>query len=454
MTDSGQRGVTQPPRDVFRHPGFLRFWSAETVSGFGDYITVLALQVLVVTTLAGTAVDVGLLGASRWLPYLLFGLVLGVLIDRRRRRPVLIATDLGCAVLLTLVPVLWWLGWLSLPVVLAIAFAYGTLTLMNDSASQSYLPRLVPRTDLLAANARLDQSAAVAQTSGPLVGGALIAALTAPLAILADVASYLVSALTLSRIRVEEPVAVPATVRRNLFGELAEGLRWVYRHRMLAPQAIAGHGWFLFHSIVGTVFVPFVLLGLGLDALQLGITLAAAGIGALVGSFYSARLGIRWGAGRAIVLSNALMPLGWIVIALAPMSAMAIGRSAVGTAGDNVTGDGTGGIVIGGGAAGGAVTVVAVLCLGQFLYGLAMGLENANSMGYRQSVTPDSLQGRMNTSIRSVNRAVIVVGAPLGGILADTIGYRETLWIGIAGFVVVAIGLGLSPFRRARHGDS
>ncbi|GAA3727899.1 MFS transporter [Leifsonia bigeumensis] len=445
MTDPDEREAAQSPRDVFRHPGFVRFWTAETVSGFGDYVTVLALQVLVVTTLSGTAVDVGLLGASRWLPYLLFGLVLGVLIDRRRRRPVLIATDLGCAVLLALIPLLWWMGRLSLPVVLAIAFAYGTLTLMNDSASQSYLPRLVPRSALLAANARIDQSAAVAQTTGPIVGGALISALTAPIAILVDVASYLASALTLSRIRVGEPAAAPPAARRSLFAELAEGLRWVYRHRMLAPLAVATHVWFLFNSILGTVFVAFVLINLHLGALHLGITLAAAGLGALLGSLYSTRLGIRWGAGRAAIVANLLMPLGWVVIVLAPGVGVAVGGAGV---------DGRAGFPGGAGADGGAVLmVVGILCLGQFVYGTGMGLENANTLGYRQSVTPDALQGRMNTSIRSVNRAMIVIGAPLGGVLAEAIGYREALWIGIAGFVVVAIGLAVSPFRRARHGD-
>src|SRR5690606_25693073 len=145
-------------------------------------------------------------------------------------------------------------------------------------------------------------------------------------------------------------------------------------------------------------FVAFVLLSLHLDALHLGITLAAAGVGALLGSLSSTRLGIRWGAGHATIVANLLMPLGWIVIAVAP----GIGVAAGGTDID----------------AGAVTTVVVVLCLGQFVYGLGMGLENANTLGYRQAVTPDALQGRMNTSIRSVNRAMIVVGAPLGGILA------------------------------------
>lgn len=97
--------------------------------------------------------------------------------------------------------------------------------------------------------------------------------------------------------------------------------------------------------------------------------------------------------------------------------------------------------------------VLVLVAAGQFLYGFAIGIENANEMGYRQAVTPDELQGRMNTTMRSVNRAMIVVGAPAGGLLADVIGYRLTLWIGTAGFALVAVALAASPFRRARHGD-
>ena len=93
--------------DVFRHPDFARFWVAGTVPGFGSYVTTLALQVLVVLTLHGSAGDVGLLNASRWLPYLLLGLAVGALVDRRRRRPILVATDLGRAVLLGAIPLLW-----------------------------------------------------------------------------------------------------------------------------------------------------------------------------------------------------------------------------------------------------------------------------------------------------------------------------------------------------------
>ncbi|MEP6479399.1 MAG: MFS transporter [Rhodoglobus sp.] len=413
--------MPEPAGDgAFRHPGFLRFWGAETVSGFGTYVTTIALQVLVVVTLRGTATDVGLLNASRWAPYLVLGLVVGALVDRRRRKPILVTTDLARGVLLGLIPLFWLLHWLSLPLLLAFVALFGVFSLFYDAASQSFLPRLVPRSALLGANARLDQSAAVAQTSGPLVAGALVTALGAPIAVLVDAASYLFSAASMSGIRIVEPPPPPAE-KRNLRGEIAEGLRWVYRHRTLAPAAITGHVWFLFNSMLNTIFVPFVLLALQLTPLELGIALAAQGVTGLVGSLFSVRLGRRLGIGPAVIACYAVMPIGWALIALTP------------TASSWIT--------------------IAVLAAGQGVYGLTLGLQNANEMGYRQAVTPDALQGRTNITIRSINRAMIVVGAPVGGLLADGIGYRPTFWIAIGGFVLVAIGLALSPFRRARHDD-
>ena len=411
------------PASVLRDPAFARFWVAETVSGFGTYVTTIALQVLVVLTLDGSAADVGLVSAARWLPYVGLGLVVGALVDRRPRRPVLVTTDLGRGLLLTAIPVLWWFGGLSLPVLMVEMVVFGTLALLNDAATQSFVPRLVPRPSLLAANARLDQSDAVAQTSGPALGGALVGLLGAPVAVLVDAASYLLSAALTATVRVTETVR-PSTEPLHLRREVVEGLRWVYGHRMLAPFAITTHAWFVCNSALVTVYVPFVLVGLGLSPFELGLTLAAAGVGGLVGSLAAVPLGLRWGAGRTVIAAQLVTPLGWAVVALAP------GVSAFGR-----------------------VAVVVVLSLGQLVYGLALGAENANSMGYRQAITPDALQGRMNITMRSINRAMVVVGAPLGGLLATVVGYRPVLVGGIVGFLLVAVALALSPYRHARHDD-
>ncbi|MBB6629086.1 MFS transporter [Nocardioides sp. KIGAM211] len=412
-----------PAAEVLRDPGFARFWTAETVSGFGTYVTTVALQVLVVLTLDGSAADVGFVSAARWLPYVVLGLVVGALVDRRRRQPLLVVTDLGRGLLLCAIPLLAWLGGLSVPVLMAVMVAFGTLALVNDAATQSFVPRLVPRASLLAANARLDQSDAVAQTSGPAIGGALVGLLGAPVAVLVDAASYLLSAALTASIRVTETVRVP-TEPPHLLREVRAGLRWVYRHRVLTPFALGTHGWFVCHSALTTVYVTYVLLGLDLGTFQLGLTLAAAGVGGLVGSLAATRVGLRWGVGRTVITSWLLSPVGWAVIVLAPDP-----------------------------GPGSAVPTVAVLMAGQLVCGLAMGLENANSMGYRQAVTPDALQGRMNITMRSINRAMVVVGAPLGGLLGDAVGYRPVMLGGIVGFVLLAAGLALSPYRHARHDD-
>ncbi len=408
----------------FSHPGFSAFWWAATVSAFGTYITILAFQVLVITTLGGTAFDVGLINAARWVPYLAFGLVIGAFVDRLRRKPLLVATDAGRGVLLLAIPALSAAALLSMPVLIAFVGVFGLLSLANDAAHPSLLPRLVPPSALLPANARLDQSASAAQTSGPAIAGALVTAVGAPLAVLADAVTYLFSAVVTSRIRVVEPTP-DRDAPRHLLTDIAEGMRWVYRHRVLAPKAITGHAWFVFNAMLGTAFVPFVLLGLGLTAFELGVTLAAAGVGGLLGALVSTRLGMRWGVGATVIAAQLLGAVGWLIIGAGPA---AVGSDA-------------------------RILTVGVLAFGQFVWGISLGASNANEMGYQQSITPDALQSRMNITIRSVNRASIVVGAPLGGLFADEFGYRTTMAIGAAGFVVVAVVLACSPYRRARHGD-
>jgi MFS family permease len=400
-------------------PWFLRFWTAATVSGFGTYITTLAVQVLVVVTLHEGSFGVGLVNASRWLPYLVFGLMTGVLVDRSRRRPILVGTDLARAALLIGIPVLALTGHLSLAVLMAFMSVFGLMSLLGDTASQSFLPRVVPRRLLTPANARLDQSDAVAQTSGPALAGGLVSLLTAPWAVLVDAATYLVSGLLLLRLPVTEPASKRLTVR-GIRGEAMDGLRWIYGHRMLRPFALGTHAWFVCASVAGAVMAPFALLTLDLSAFGLGVVLAIAGIGGLAGALVATRLGLRFGAGRVVIACVTITGVAWAVMAL----------SSQGWSGWLVFG------------------------AGQLLLGLSMGASNANEMGYRQAATPDHLQGRTNGTMRSINRAMVVVGAPLGGWLGDALGFRTMLWAAAAGFLVVAAGFALSPFRGARLDES
>ena len=195
-------GVARTAEGLRSCPGFGPFWAAATVSSFGTYVTTLAVQVLVVLTLGGGAAEVGLVSAARWLPYLLFGVFAGVFVDRARRRPILVTTDFVRCVLLVAIPTLAVAHHLSLVVLVAFMIVFGSASLANDAASQSFLPRLVPPRLLTRANARLDQSDAVAQTSGPALAGGLVSLLTAPWAVLVDAASYFASGLLLLRVPV------------------------------------------------------------------------------------------------------------------------------------------------------------------------------------------------------------------------------------------------------------
>ncbi len=396
---------------------FRRFWASEAISDLGSWVTLLALQALVVTNLQAGATGTGLLSAARWLPYLTFGLVLGALVDRRARRPVMISTDLVRAVLLLLIPLCWWAGMLSLPLLLAIMVAFATATLVNDSASLAFLPRLVPPEQLQAAHVRIDGTRSVAETAGPAAGGGLLGLVGAPLAVLANAATFLFSAVMVALTRVPEPARVP-TSRPDLRAEIAAGLRWVYRSGSLRHLAVWTHVWFAGQAMLGAVLAVYLLETMGLSYLWFGLVTAASGVGGLVGALLSLPLGLRLGSGRTVIGAHLLSAAGVLALLVAA-------------------------------AAGPQPAVLSLLCLGQGMHGLAIGASNSHEMAYRQQITPDELQARTNTTMRSMNRAVVVLLAPVAGVLAEQVGVLPVLAVAAAVFTAAALGLWFSPFRHA-----
>ncbi len=403
--------------DAWPSAAFVRFWRASAVSGLGSYVTLFALQALVVLDLHGTATEVGWLNAARWLPYLVLGLLVGAIVDGRRRLPLLVGTDLAQAVLLLTIPLLWWVGALSLPALLVVVALSGTAAVINGAAEMSLLPRLLDARHLQPAHARIDGTDAAASTAGPALGGLLVNAVGAPLAVLLDSLSYVYSALTLRRMRVDEPPPRTGVTVRGLLREIVEGVRWVYRSSGLTAIAVATHAWFVGNAVVGVVLAPYVLLTLDLSALQFGIIGAAGGVGAVAGAVVTTWVGRRLGTGRTII--------GCHVVTTAGVVAMVLAGST------------------------GSPAFAAVL-VGQLLYGLAMGMSNSHEMSYRQLVTPDALQARTNTTLRSFNRAVAMVVAPVAGVLADAWGIRLTLLVAAGVFALVAVGLAATPFRHVR----
>ncbi|WP_202565407.1 MFS transporter [Agreia sp. COWG] len=413
------------PREILRFPAFGYYWSATTIRTFGGAIAGVAFQVIIVTVLNATPIEISILSALGVVPYLFLGLIVGALMDRWRRQPTLVITSVGRAVVLASVPVLLLTGGLTFWSLAAVILALGALTLFADSAAQPLLPRIVPRGSLVLANARLGQSETVAGTAGPALGGALLNALGAPILFALEAVINAVAAILQSRIKILEPRAEPRAPGRHVGHDIAEGMRYTYQHRTLRPLALSVHVWFLANSIVTTVFAVYVLRQLGLPAWAFGVALAAGGVGGFVGALIAPRIGAWLGAGRAILLGRALVVLPWLALALAPLTA----DSSI-------------------------VIVLTVVSVAQAIYCFAMGIEDTNDISYRQAVAPDGIQGRMNSTIRTVNRIVFFCGALLTGILMTLLGYQMTIGIGAGIFAIAALVVWFSPLRDARHGDS
>lgn len=398
---------------------FWRFWSVEVATETGIGLAVIALQTMVVLDLGGGATEVGWLASARWLPYVVLGLIVGAVVERMRRRTTMLVSDLARAAVLGGLAAAWLLGGGSLALLLAAAVLLGAASLVNDTASQAFVPRLVARDRLLGAHQRLDAGSSAAQSAGPAASGALIAWLGAPVALLAAALAHVASAVVLATLPVDEPP--PARGRLLLWRSIGRGLRFVHRHPLLGPFARWTHVWFLCNGAAMTLLVPLVLLELDAGPAGLGLVLGVLGGATLAGTALAGVVAGRLGQGGTIVVTKAVYPIAWGGVALAGFAPLP---------------DGTG--------------LLAVLA-GLALAGLAMGIDNPSEMALRQRATPDSMQSRMNATMRTINRAMIVVAAPVAGLLGDAIGLGPALAIACAGFALAAIGMAASPLAaRAR----
>ena len=281
--------MTFPPTSaLWRHHDFRQLWAAETVSQLGTQVTLLALPVLAVSLLDATPLEMGILTALETAAFLVIGLPAGAWVDRWRRKRVLVVNDLVRAVALASLPVAYLLDVLALPQLYLVAAVTGTATVFFDVAYQSYLPALVERDRIVDGNGKLEASRAVAQVAGPGLTGVLLRFLGAPLLLVVDAASFLLSAFFLSRIR-QADVVPDRSTRRRLRNEIGEGLSFVVRHPLLRRIVACTGTANLFSSMSGTLLVLFALRTLGLPESTLGFVLSAGAVGGLVGAVTAAR---------------------------------------------------------------------------------------------------------------------------------------------------------------------
>ncbi|MFI7546989.1 MFS transporter [Actinoplanes sp. NPDC049599] len=381
---------------ALRNPDFRKFWIGETVSLVGTEVTRFALPLVAVLTLGASAFEVGVLNALRYVPIVVVSLFAGIWLDRRRRLPVLIASNTFRAVCIGLVPLLAAVGGLTIWTLGAIALVLGTFTVLFDVGSLSLVPNLVDRPQLPDANGRLQTSFSLAMIVGPGVGGFLVSTLGAPLTLSLDAVSYAFSVVMLLLLTVREPEPQAAADRPTVRAAIGEGLHAVFGNRVLRNLLSQSATFNLAQNAMMTVFVLYTVRYLGLTAGQLGLVLGIGSLGALAGGLLATRITRTVGYGRSLRLAT-------VVAGLAPLTfLLAQGRD---------------------------LASVTLLTAAYGAAGFMLVIYNINTVSLRQVVTPNRLLARMNASYRMVLFGTIPLGALLGGTLAQSLGLRPAMVI-------------------------
>ncbi|HEV2065304.1 MAG TPA: MFS transporter [Thermomicrobiales bacterium] len=410
--------MTSTPPSLWKHPDFRRLWTSEAISLIGSQVTFLALPLTAVLTVDATPGEMGLLTAMSSLPPLLFGLPAGVAVDRRRRKPLIIMSDVGRAGVLSAIPAAWLLGILTIEWLYVVAFVTGTLSLIAGLAHGALLPAVVPREQLVDANGKLALTATVAEVGGPTLATTLIQLFTAPVAIAADAASYLLSALMLSRMRTKEDMGPGTGTCGRYWPEMVQGVRLALGEERL--RALVGTRVLLnfFNAMLEAVFVLYIIRELGIAVGLIGIIFSIGGIGFLAGAVMPARLARRIGVGASMVLGIATVALSDLLVPL---------------------------------AAGAPVVVMGVLVGAQFFFGIGLTIFNVNGASLRQAIVPREFLGRVGATVRVLAEGMTPMGAIAGGALGSAIGLRETLILAACGELLAAAWLWFSPVRQMRE---
>ncbi|MEO5929044.1 MAG: MFS transporter [Candidatus Kapaibacterium sp.] len=410
--------MTEPgvPAALRHHPDFRRLWIGQSISQLGSHITRAVLPIIGVTLLAATPAQMGMLTAIGTAPVLLAGLFAGVWVDRLRRRPVMIISDLARALLLGMIPVAAAFGMLHIGLIYCVTFIAGIFSVFFDLADLSFLPSLIPPARLVEANSRLRASESIAEIAGPAIAGILLRAITVPFAILADAISFLASAFFIARIRTpEEPAPVPENPQ--LRREIVEGFRLVLSMPVLRSVMAGSGAFYFFGSFIGALYWFYTIRLLMLDPIIVGVLIGLGGVGALGGAAIAGRVGNRLGAGMSMILSlflfgavNLLLPL-----------------------------------------AGGAIHFrVGLPAIAQLVGDCVLTIYFINEVTVQQIMIPNQMMGRAGSAMRITGTGLGVLGLLIGGIVGEFAGVRLTLAVGALGICLAAVALLASPLRSMR----
>jgi MFS family permease len=412
------RSLRRPTGGLWSHLDFLKLWAGQSISELGSQVSQLAIPWLAAFGLHASPLEFSLLGVVGFLPFILFALPAGVWVDRLRRRQILIAGDASRAVLLALIPILWVAGVLQIWQLLILQFVIGVCTVFFDVAYQSYLPALIDREHLIEGNSKLQLTVSVAQVAGPSLSGTLIAAVTAPYAIVGDAISFVVSSVFMVKMRHREEVPEHAAgaERPRMWPQVKEGLRWVVGNPQLRSIAACTGTSNFFTNVLFAIVILYMGRSLHLSSVEVGAVFAVGSAGSIAGALVANRLQKAIGVGPAIVATAVLFSAGGIAYPLAPRS-----------------------------------FPLPALMAGNLLFGFGGVTYNITQVSLRQAITPERLQGRMNAAMRWIVWGTIPLGALVGGAIGQWIGLRAALWVGAIGGLPTFLWVLLSPVRSIRE---
>ena len=454
-----------PGPSLFRHPNYLKLWTAATVSLFGTQVSQIAIPFIAAVVLKASPGEVGLLTTIEFLPFILFTLPAGVWVDRLSKRRILVVADLGRALLLLSIPIAFGLGSLTIWQLYFVGFLNGAMTVFFDVADQSFLPSILQRHELVEGNAKLQISQSSAQILGQPVGGGLVALLTAPVAVLIDAASYLGSAGLIIWIRLtssgargtgrrsdagtptrapaSEAAVLPSAVAAGadaaagppseampvaaseaplgdddadgMRRQIVAGLGYIVNHRYLAGIAASTATSNLFSNIAFAILPVYLYRTLALSPASVGAIGGIGGAGVLVGALIASRASVAFGVGPVIVVSMLLSSVAGLLVPAAPPAL--------------------------------AFWFVA---LSFFLGSVAGVVYNVNQVSLRQAITPERFLGRMNATMRFLVWGTIPIGSLIGAGLSEVIGVHDTIWVGTILGLCAFLPVLLSPIRSLR----
>jgi MFS family permease len=392
---------------------FRRFWLGQTISLFGDQVSLIAVPLVAVLVLDANAAQMGYLIAAELIPNLLFALHAGAWVDRRgRRRQTMIATDLGRAGAIATIPLAYGLDVLTIEQLYVVAFLVGSLSVLFQVSYASLFVSIVPREEYVSANSLLAGSRAFSFVAGPSIGGVLVQLLKAPVALLVDAVSYLFSAFYLGSISPVEPPTEPAER-----GHVVAGIRFVLGNPTMRASLLATATINLFNFIFWALFILYAVRSLHVRAGTLGLVLGAGAVGGIIGSIVTTRLGRRIGIGPAFLFGCILFPVPLLLVPL---------------------------------AGGPKPLVLAMLFLAEFGSGLGVMILDISAASIFAALVPHRLRSRVSGAYTLVNYGVRPLGSLIGGLLGSSIGLRPTLWIAAAGAIAGFLWLLPSPVAQMR----